>query len=59
MKKKKDKIKKDENLDNTIFIRNVSFETTEEDFKKFFEQFGKVYFAKVKNYKKINNLNNY
>jgi RNA recognition motif-containing protein len=45
---KKKEIKKNRNdLDGTIFVRNISYEMKEEEFFKFYEKFGSLRYAKI------------
>jgi RNA recognition motif-containing protein len=46
-KKKSFERNRNEDLNNTIFVRNVSFDTDESEFKEFFKEFGEIQFAKV------------
>ena len=39
-KEKKEKKKKEEDLTKTVFIKNISYEMDEEQFRDFYKQFG-------------------
>lgn len=36
-----------EDMSNTIFVRNISYEVREPEFKKFWQTFGHIFYAKV------------
>ena len=47
LKGKGDKKSEKEDLSSSIFVRNISFEIEENEFREFFSKFGKIRFAKV------------